>query len=82
MAMEFLEGNELKDIIASGNLMPVDQVVDIIAQVADGLWFAHQQDIVHRDVKPSNIMVMHGRHRRRSPTSASRACRNSAREDA
>jgi len=60
MAMEFLEGNELKDIIASGNLMPADQVVDIIAQVADGLWFAHQQDIVHRDVKPSNIMVMKG----------------------
>lgn len=60
MAMEFLEGNELKDIIASGTLMPVDQVVDIIAQVADGLWFAHQQDIVHRDVKPSNIMVMKG----------------------
>ncbi|MEP7070383.1 MAG: protein kinase, partial [Usitatibacter sp.] len=29
-------------------------------QVADGLWFAHQQDIVHRDVKPSNIMVMKG----------------------
>jgi eukaryotic-like serine/threonine-protein kinase len=60
MAMEFLEGNELKDIIASGNLLPPDKVVDIIAQVADGLWFAHQQDIVHRDVKPSNIMVMKG----------------------
>ncbi|HET9580611.1 MAG TPA: serine/threonine-protein kinase, partial [Usitatibacter sp.] len=60
MAMEFLEGSELKDMIASGNLPPPDQVVDIIAQVADGLWFAHQQDIVHRDVKPSNIMVMRG----------------------
>jgi eukaryotic-like serine/threonine-protein kinase len=60
MAMEFLEGNELKDMIASGNLPTADQVVDIIAQVADGLWFAHQQDIVHRDVKPSNIMVMKG----------------------
>jgi serine/threonine protein kinase len=60
MAMEFLEGSELKDIIASGQLLPSDQVVDIIAQVADGLWFAHQQDIVHRDVKPSNIMVMKG----------------------
>ncbi|MGZ5033245.1 MAG: serine/threonine-protein kinase [Usitatibacter sp.] len=60
MAMEFLEGLELKDIIASGQIMPADQVVDIIAQVADGLWFAHQQDIVHRDVKPSNIMVMKG----------------------
>jgi serine/threonine-protein kinase len=58
MAMEFLEGVELKDMIASGNLPAADQVVDIIAQVADGLSFAHQQDIVHRDVKPSNIMVM------------------------
>jgi serine/threonine protein kinase len=60
MAMEFLEGNELKDIIASGQLPTPEQVVDIISQVADGLWFAHQQDIVHRDVKPSNIMVMSG----------------------
>ncbi|HUJ00443.1 MAG TPA: serine/threonine-protein kinase [Usitatibacter sp.] len=60
MAMEFLEGQELKDMIASGNLPPADQVVDIISQVADGLWFAHQQDIVHRDVKPSNIMVLKG----------------------
>jgi len=60
MAMEFLEGKELKDIIASGTLLPAHEIVDIIAQVADGLWFAHQQDIVHRDVKPSNIMVMKG----------------------
>ena len=60
MAMEFLEGNELKDIIASGNLPGSEAVVDIISQVADGLWFAHQQDIVHRDVKPSNIMVLKG----------------------
>jgi eukaryotic-like serine/threonine-protein kinase len=58
MAMEFLEGQELKDLIASGQMPPADQVVDIIAQVADGLHFAHQQDIVHRDVKPSNIMVL------------------------
>ncbi|HEX5629799.1 MAG TPA: serine/threonine-protein kinase, partial [Usitatibacteraceae bacterium] len=60
MAMEFLEGQELKDIIASGKALPTEQVVDIIAQVADGLWFAHQQGIVHRDVKPSNIMVLKG----------------------
>jgi eukaryotic-like serine/threonine-protein kinase len=60
MAMEYLEGQELKDIIASGTLPSTEQVVDIIAQVADGLWFAHQQEIVHRDVKPSNIMVLKG----------------------
>jgi serine/threonine-protein kinase len=60
MAMEFLEGKELKDMIAEGTLPSADQVVDIISQVADGLSFAHGQDIVHRDVKPSNIMVMRG----------------------
>src|SRR5688500_2252129 len=60
MAMEFLEGLELKDMIATGQIPPADQIVDIISQVADGLSFAHQQDIVHRDVKPSNIMVMKG----------------------
>ena len=60
MAMEFLDGLELKDMIASGQIPPADVVVDIITQVADGLSFAHQQDIVHRDVKPSNIMVMKG----------------------
>jgi len=60
MAMEFLEGAELKDQIASGRVPAVAEAVDIVAQVADGLWFAHQQDIVHRDVKPSNIMVLRG----------------------
>jgi eukaryotic-like serine/threonine-protein kinase len=60
MAMEFLEGKELKDMIATGQIPPADAMVDIIAQVADGLSFAHSQDIVHRDVKPSNIMVMKG----------------------
>jgi serine/threonine-protein kinase len=58
MAMEYLEGEELKSIIASGKLMPVEATVDVLAQVADGLAFAHEQGVVHRDVKPSNIMVM------------------------
>jgi serine/threonine-protein kinase len=60
MAMEFLEGKELKDLIATGQLLPVAETINTIAQVADGLAFAHSQDIVHRDVKPSNIMVLKG----------------------
>ncbi|OFZ66716.1 MAG: serine/threonine protein kinase [Betaproteobacteria bacterium RBG_16_56_24] len=57
IAMEFLQGQELRDIMNKGGLLPVDQVLDIAAQVAQGLAYAHEHDIVHRDVKPSNIMV-------------------------
>ena len=63
IAMEFLEGRELRDIMNDdGGLLPVDQVVDIAAQVARGLDYAHDHDIVHRDVKPSNIMVIRDGH--------------------
>ena len=57
MAMEFIDGRELKAYMAAGVPLDVAATVDIIAQVADGLAFAHTRDIVHRDVKPSNIMV-------------------------
>ncbi len=58
MAMEFLEGKELKDLLAVGDRPDVETTVDLMAQVADGLAFAHEREIVHRDIKPSNIMVM------------------------
>jgi len=58
MAMEFLNGRELKDLLAEGNRPDVETTVDLMVQVADGLAFAHEHGIVHRDVKPSNIMVI------------------------
>lgn len=58
IAMEFLQGRELRDILNDFGILPVDQVLDIVHQVAQGLSYAHQHDIVHRDVKPSNIMVV------------------------
>jgi serine/threonine-protein kinase len=57
IAMEFLQGRELRDILNDEQLLPVPQVVDIVAQVAQGLAYAHEHGIIHRDVKPSNIMV-------------------------
>ncbi|HEX5337201.1 MAG TPA: serine/threonine-protein kinase [Gallionella sp.] len=62
IAMEFLQGRELRDIMKDGGLLPVDQVLDIVAQVASGLAYAHEHEIVHRDVKPSNIMVIRDGH--------------------
>jgi len=58
MAMEFLNGRELKDLLAEGRRPDVETTVDLMVQVADGLAFAHEHGIVHRDVKPSNIMVI------------------------
>ena len=57
IAMEFLQGRELRDIMNEGEILPVEKALDIAAQVARGLAYAHEHGIVHRDVKPSNIMV-------------------------
>jgi len=62
IAMELLEGRELRDIMNEGALLPIDQVLNIVAQVAQGLAYAHEYGIVHRDVKPSNIMVIRDGH--------------------
>jgi eukaryotic-like serine/threonine-protein kinase len=59
MAMEFLEGEELRSILSSHEPLPVELALDIAAQVADGLAYAHDRHIVHRDIKPANIMVVH-----------------------
>lgn len=62
IAMELLQGRELRDVMNDGTLLPVDQVLDIAAQVALGLSYAHEHEIVHRDVKPSNIMIIRDGH--------------------
>src|SRR5262245_32632190 len=56
LAMEFLEGNTLRDRIKEKPL-PVDDVLDIGAQIADALDAAHAKGIIHRDIKPANIFV-------------------------
>ena len=56
MAMEYVEGEVLSRFTPPGQLLQVDEVLRIIAQVAEALDFAHQRKVVHRDIKPANIM--------------------------
>jgi len=60
MAMELLQGKELKTLLASGKSLPVQFAVDVAAQMAEGLGYAHEHGIVHRDIKPANIMIVRG----------------------
>ena len=60
IAMEFLEGQLLKDILDVHTAMPIDRIADITAQIAEGLAYAHKNGIVHRDIKPANIMLVQG----------------------
>jgi serine/threonine protein kinase/tetratricopeptide (TPR) repeat protein len=56
IVLELLEGSTLRDLIARERL-PIGQMIELAAQVADGLEAAHRRGIVHRDIKPANIFV-------------------------
>ncbi|MCH5374389.1 MAG: serine/threonine protein kinase, partial [Planctomycetes bacterium] len=56
IAMESIEGTSLKTRIEAGPL-PLDEVVGIAVQIAEGLRAAHKRDVIHRDVKSANVMI-------------------------
>jgi len=62
IAMEYLHGRELRDILNETKLLPISEVLAIVIQVAQGLAYAHEHDIVHRDIKPSNVMIVRDSH--------------------
>ena len=56
LAMEFLGGENLSVHCKPNTLLPVAEVLGIIADIAEALAYAHSNDVVHRDIKPANIM--------------------------
>lgn len=61
--MEYIRGKSLKDVLVPGEAMPPDWVADLLDQLCDVLQAANDEEIIHRDMKPSNLMLVEDRRR-------------------
>jgi serine/threonine-protein kinase len=57
IAMEYVEGKSLREMLDSGVVLPVELIGKIVARIANALHYAHENHVVHRDIKPANIMI-------------------------
>ena len=57
IAMEFIEGTTLHELLAEKRVLATDEVLQLTRQICRGLDYAHSNGIVHRDIKPANIMI-------------------------
>ena len=55
--MEFIDGPNLKEVIRARGRLPIEETVAIVGQVLAGLGYAHARGLVHRNIKPQNIML-------------------------
>jgi Protein kinase domain/PEGA domain len=58
IVMEFLEGEDLRHLIAQRRRLALEDKLALMIQVCDGLHYAHQKGVVHRDIKPGNVIVL------------------------
>jgi serine/threonine protein kinase len=57
IVFEFIDGENLKELVGRTGPLPVRRAIELGIAVADGLAFAHEHDLVHRDVKPQNVLL-------------------------
>jgi len=57
IVMEFVEGRSLKEVLESGKRVPLATAAEIVRQAAEALAAAHRSGVIHRDVKPGNVML-------------------------
>ena len=55
--MPFVEGASLRDRLAADGALPISEAVRLLHDVVDGLAYAHEHNVVHRDIKPDNVMI-------------------------
>lgn len=58
IVMEYIEGRHLKQLLKKRGKLTVTEVIDIMLQITDGMTVAHDSYIIHRDIKPQNIMIL------------------------
>ena len=58
MAMKYLKGQSLDDLLPEDGSLPLERVTALFAQICEAVEYAHHNGIIHRDLKPSNIMVV------------------------
>lgn len=62
LVMEYVEGRSLKEVIKERGCLPVPEALDIAIQICEALEHAHENGVIHRDIKPHNILITkHGR---------------------
>ena len=59
IVMDYVDGISLASIIAKDGAMDVPRALDIFVQIADAINYAHQEGVIHRDIKPGNIIIEH-----------------------